>query len=195
MTNRSQFLLNFVFAALLLSAASPALSQVPQAARKGAGSSLVVGAGFADYDTNWSGRLGGPTAWADWNFRRGPSLLHGLGIEAEGRDLNYARTGGVPNLRMDTGEGGLIYTLRQNHRLHPYGKFLLGLGSIDFTIRGYPNYKHDTRTVYAPGGGVEFRALGNIWVRGDYEYQFWPDLVHSHALNPQGFTIGLSYHF
>ena len=56
-----------------------------------------------------------------------------LGVEVEGRDLNFDRTGGDPKLRMDTFEGGLIYTTHFYRRFHPYAKFLFGDGSIDFT--------------------------------------------------------------
>ena len=185
--------LKLVLAALCLTAALPIFSQVAPAATEG-GLPLVVGAGFSDYNTDWSGRLAGATVWADWNFYHGPSFLHGFGIEVEGRDLNYGRTGGVPNLRQDTAEVGAIYTWRHYRNFHPYGKFLAGIGSIDFQhIR--PKYSHDTRTVYAPGGGVEYRAWRNVWVRGDYEYQVWTDFFHHHAMNPQGFTIGVSYDF
>jgi hypothetical protein len=50
------------------------------------------------------------------------------------------------------------------------------------------------------GGGVELRAYRSLWVRADYEYQFWPDFFFKGAkpigqLNPQGFTVGVLYHF
>src|ERR1035441_7194948 len=97
--------LKLVLAALCLTAALPIFSQVAPAATEG-GLPLVVGAGFSDYNTDWSGRLAGATVWADWNFYHGPSFLHGFGIEVEGRDLNYVRTGADPNLRQDTAGGG-----------------------------------------------------------------------------------------
>jgi opacity protein-like surface antigen len=191
---RFQMRLKLVLAALFLAAAIPAFSQVAPAATEG-GLPLVVGAGFSDFYTDWNGRLAGATVWADWNFYHGPSFLHGFGIEVEGRDLNYGRTGDVPNLRQDTAGGGAIYTWRHYRNFHPYGKFLLEYGSTDFKTTANLNYKHDTRTVDAPGGGLEYRAFRNIWVRGDYEYQFWTDFFHHHTMNPQGFTIGVSYDF
>jgi hypothetical protein len=149
---------------------------------------------YSNYSTDWSGRLAGPTLWIDWNFYRGPSVLRGLGIEVEGRDLNYTRTGGDPKLRQDTVEGGAIYSCLHYRNFHPYAKFLAGYGSIDFNVN-LPGYTHDSRTVYAPGGGVEYRAWRNVWVRSDYEYQFWTDFFHHHALNPNGLTIGVPYDF
>lgn len=180
-----------LLALFFVSASIPAFSQVAPEGAVG-GLPLTVGVGYSNYHTDWSGRLGGPVCWVNWNFYNAPSLLHGLGIEVEGRDLNFERTGGDPKLRMDTIAAGAIYTWRHYHRVHPYTKFLLGYGSIDFTSFD-PNYTHDSRTVYAPGGGLEYRVFRNVWVRGDYEYQIWPDFFHHHAFNPNGFVIGASY--
>jgi opacity protein-like surface antigen len=180
-------------AALLMAAACPSLPQAaPEAAR--GGGQFVVGVGFSNFHTDWSGRLEGATLWADWNFNHGLGLLRGFGIEVEGRDLNYGRTGNVPNLRQDTAEGGTIYTVHHYRRFQPYGKFLAGFGSIDF---GHitPTYSHETRDVFAPGCGVQYRAWRNIWVRADYEYQFWPHFFNDHALNPNGVTVGVLQSF
>jgi opacity protein-like surface antigen len=135
-----------------------------------------------------------PTVWIDWNYYGNRSLLQGFGVEVEGRDLNYGRTANVPTLRMDTAGGGAIYSWRHYRNFHPYAKFLVEYGSIDFNL-GVPGYTHDTRTVEVPGGGAEYHLWRNIWARGDYEYEFWPDFVRGHALNPNGFTIGASYDF
>jgi len=186
--------LKLVLAVLVLTAGFPGFSQAVPANTAGGKVPLAIGAGFSDFYSDWNGRINGVTLWADLNFYHGPSLLHGFGIEVEGRDLNYGRTGGVPNLRQDTVEGGAIYTIRHSRSFHPYGKFLAGIGSIDFQ-HITPTYSHDSRAVYAPGGGVEFRVSHHLWVRGDYEYQFWTDFFDHHALNPNGFTIGASYHF
>jgi opacity protein-like surface antigen len=182
-----------VLAMLFLAATLPASAQVTPSSQQSS-VPLVVGVGFSNFNTDWSGRLSGATLWADWNFNQGPSFLQGFGIEVEGRDLNYGRSSGAPkNLRQDSLEAGVIYTLRRYHNFHPYGRFLGGLGSIDW--KGVPGYQHDTRTVWAPGGGVEYRAWQHVWVRGDYEYQFWTDFFNHHALNPNGVTIGVAYDF
>jgi opacity protein-like surface antigen len=180
-------------AAVLITSAFPAFSQVsPSGERKGLW--FVVGAGVSNYDSDFSGRLTGPAGWVDWNLDFGPSFLSGLGLEAEARDLDYDRTGNVPNLGENSYGGGVLYTWRHFRNFHPYGKFLVEHGSVDFTLIGYPNYTHDTRTFYAPGGGVEYRAWRNVWVRGDYEYQLWPNFPTSvQTMKPQGFTIGVSY--
>lgn len=190
--------LKLVLAALFLAAVLPLSSQVAPAAREG-GLPIVVGVGFSNFSTDWTGRLSGPTIWADWNFNRGPSLLRGFGIEVEGRDLNYFRTPLSKKLRMDTAGGGPIYTWRRSRAAHLYGKFLIGYGSIDFdTLPGppfLPFYHHESRTVYTPGGGAEVRLWRSVSLRGDYEYQFWDNLFGSGDLNPQGLTVSASYDF
>lgn len=186
--------LKLVLTAILLTAGTPLLAQVAPATNGGGGVPITIGAGFSDFHPDWSGRLGGAAVWIDWNLYAGPSFLRGLGVEAEARDLNFLRSGGDPKLRQDTIGAGPIYTWHRFGRIHPYAKFLIDYGSIDFTS-GDPNYTHDTRTVYVPGGGAEYRVFRHIWVRGDYEYQFWTDFIHHHTMNPQGFTVGVSYNF
>jgi opacity protein-like surface antigen len=186
----------FLAAGLFASALIPAVSQVVPGG-EGGGLPLTVGVGYSNYHTDWSGRLGGPMLWADWYFFNAPSLLRGIGIEVEGRDLNFGRTGADPKLRMDTAAGGPIYRWRHYRRVHPYAKFLMGLGSIDFSpINGNAlGYTHDTRTIFAPAVGLDYHVYQNLWVRGNYEYQFWPHFFNDHALNPNGFTISAAYDF
>jgi hypothetical protein len=31
-------------------------------------------------------------------------------------------------------------------------------------------------------------------LRGEYEYQFWPNYQGNHALTPQGYTVGFTYY-
>lgn len=181
------------FAALFLTAALAAHSQVAPSATQDR-IPLIVGLGFSDYYTDWSGNLSGPTLWIDVPIYRVPRIMHGIGLEIEGRDLNYGRTGADPKLRQDTAEGGVIYRWSRFRNFRPYGKILLGFGSQDFRDYRIPYYTHDTRSILAPGGGAEYRVWRNLWVRGDYEYQFWPDFISNNgALNPQGVTVGAEY--
>jgi opacity protein-like surface antigen len=180
---------------LLLCTSISAFSQVePSVGRPGNGLPMSVGIAYSNYDTDWNGRLSGATLWADWNFYKLPPLWDGFGVEIEGRDLNTGRTGSVPNLRMDTLEGGVIYTTHFYRRFHPYMKFLVGDGSIDFTTV-LPNYSHDTRIMYVPGVGADTRFYKSLWLRVNYEYQFWPDFFHHNALNPSGVDFGVAYEF
>jgi opacity protein-like surface antigen len=48
----------------------------------------------------------------------------------------------------------------------------------------------------APGGGIDYRAFGNVWLRADYEYQDWPNIFgKGYDLDPQGVTVGAMYEF
>jgi len=180
-------------AALFVAAVFPVHSQVAPTARQG-GVPIVVGAGFSDFSTDWGTvRMEGISAWVDWYPNNLPAVLHGLGVEVEGHDINFGRPAGLSRMRQDTAEGGAIYTWNRFRNFRPYVKYLAGVGSVDFPREG--NYSHDTFSVFSPGGGVEYRAWGHIWVRGDYEYQYWHHTFGPHDLNPNGFTIGASYDF
>ena len=182
-----------LLATFIVGVSTVSFSQVvPPGERRGL--PLNVGVGYSNFASDFSGRIAGIAVWADWTFYQAPGHLRGLGIEAEGRDLNYGRTGTMDNLRFDTIAGGPIYTFRHYRRFHPYGKFLFGFGSIDFTS-SLPTYSHDTREFYDPGVGLDYRLTRTIWLRGDYQYQIWPDLFPGGALHPNGFTIGASYDF
>jgi len=185
-----------VLAAVFVLAASPAFSQVVPAATEGK-VPLTIGGGVSDFLTDFenSGRMVGVTVWADWRLHHLPPLLDGLSIEVEGRDINFARPAGLTTLRQDTGLGGAIYTWQHYSRFHPYGKYLIGLGSIDFADPTNPYYTHDSRVVLAPGVGADYRAWRNVSIRVDYEYQFWHAIFGSHDLNPNGFTFGATYNF
>jgi len=188
--------LGLIFAALVACAVPPMHAQsVPAAWERTL--PLAAGGGISDFDVDWGkSRMMGVAAWVDYFPRWLPTRLQGLGIEAEARDLNFGRPSTLPsNFRLTTGGGGAIYTWRHFRDFRPYAKFLGSFGSLDFKVKN-PAYTHDTRTVTTAGAGFEYRAYRNIWVRADYEYQFWPQLFqHKQTLDPQGITIGGSYHF
>ena len=165
---------------------------------------LAIGVGFSGYNPDdGHGHLLGGTLWIDYIPNRVPHLLRGLGIEAEARDLSLDRSATeAVNLRIDYVGGGLIYSWPRFRRYRPYAKCFMGYGNADQRYDPIANhYYHDSRTVTSFGGGLDYRAFKNVWVRGDYEYQSWPDFFkHSNPppngrLNPQGFTVGAMYHF
>jgi len=191
--------MKLALAALFVAATVPALSQVVPAAEKG-GMPLVVGGGVSSYYTEvYVTNFQGFTVWTDWNFSQGPGYLHGLGIEAEGRDLDWGQPKRGANWRFLTAGGGPIYTWRHFSSFHPYAKFLVNYGAQSgITGARFPSrYKSDKWMTYAPGGGVEVHAWGPVWLRADYEYQFWPVdwFNRDHYLNPRGETVGVSYNF
>jgi opacity protein-like surface antigen len=188
-------LLSAILAVASFAAVSPAFSQTVPAAHEGQ-LPFSIGAGASNIDVDWGkNRMYGITVWAQW--RPGPLLprmLDGLGIDAEARDVNYGRGSALPsNFRQDTAGGGPMYTWHHFRNFQPYGKFLFGIGSIDFHVHD-PYYTHDTRTVYTSGGGFNYRIIDHLWVRADYDYQMWPDLLYK-TLDPQGFTLGATYDF
>lgn len=184
---------------LSLIAWSGALAQVMPHAYHG-GMPVTAGIGYSNFHTDWNGRLGGTTIWANWGFDHLRPPLNGLGIEVEGRELNFNRTGPGPldpRLREETLTGGPIYHWRHHHGIQPYARFLIGIGGIYFTPfdPAFPRYTHDTRTVYAPAAGMNYAFGGGLSIRGDYEYQIWPSFINNHALTPNGLTIGVFYDF
>ena len=180
---------------LMVTACNFALAQAVQSAEE-RHLPFSVGVGVSDFDTYWAvgNRMLGGTFWADWNPGMLPAKLGGLGLEIEARDISLGRSSDQPsNLREDTASGNLVYRWRRYRNFHPYGKAGLGMGSIDFQF-DIPGYSHDTRTVYSLGGGLEYRAYRNVWVRADYEYQSWGTLLGT-TFHPQGVTLGAMYSF
>jgi opacity protein-like surface antigen len=181
---------------LLLFAATafPVLAQVVPAATGGGGLTLAAGGGVSNYAMDFGpGREWGGTLWLDANLNTGPSFLQGLGIEIEARDLSLDRGPRLPNdMRTDTLGGGFKYSLRRYRNFRPYAKFLASYGSLDLNKNSY----HFTWVDWAPGGGIEYRPFGRIWLRADYEYQDWPGVFRpGWDYDPQGFTFGAIYDF
>jgi|KBSMisStandDraft_5_1062788.scaffolds.fasta_scaffold262062_3 opacity protein-like surface antigen len=175
-------------------AALSARAQVTYSAEEGK-QPFTVGAGVSNFSDDWgyqNPRQIGLTVWVDWRPPL-PSVLHGLGIEFEGRTIQWATPSYIPGHRMDTALGGPIYQFRRHKWIRPYVKYLIGIGSIDF-----PNdtsYSHDTRTVYEPAGGADVRLWNRFSVRGEYNYQYWHEIFGPRDLNPNGFSFGVVYDF
>lgn len=193
---RSKLMVLQVMALFSIGAALQARAQVTYSAEEGK-QPLTVGVGFSNFSDDWgtqNPRQDGITMWVDWRLPDMPSRLNGLGIEFEGRDLNYGTPSYLPGHRMDTALGGPIYQYRRNGRIRPYGKFVMGIGSIDFPSPG-ATYSHDTRAVFEPGGGADVRFYSRFSARVEYDYQFWHAIFGPHDLNPNGFSIGVVYDF
>ena len=177
-----------VLAALITLSTLPVFAQVAPTVKIG-GLPLGVGAGVSDYSLDYGPgrRMIGVSAWADYN------LFHGIGVEAEGTSIFADKPDVITRMRQDTIKGGLIYRSHPLLGIRPYAKGLVGLASMDFPSRN-PLYTHDTFTMYAVGGGAEYRLWKTLFARGDYEYQFWPQVFGPHTLNPNGYTIGATYY-
>jgi hypothetical protein len=186
-----------VFVSLLflffVSVASRSRAQVTYSAREGR-SPLSVGFGVADFSDDWgtrNPRQVGLTLWIDWHLPHMPPKLRGLGLEFEGRDVNYATPDYIAGHRMTTGLAGPMFQWRREKRIRPYAKYLLGIGNLDFP--GSCCYQQDTRAIFAPAAGADVRLIGRLSARGEYEYQMWHAIFGPHDLTPQGFTFGVVY--
>jgi opacity protein-like surface antigen len=185
-----------VMALFSMGSALTARAQVTYSAREGK-LPFTIGAGVSDFSDDWgisNPRQVGITMWVDWRLPHMPPLLDGLGLEFEGRDINYATPSYLPGHRMDTALGGPMYQFRRKGRIRPVGKYLLGVGSIDFPSPG-TTYTHDTRVVLEPGVGADVRFWNRFSARAEYDYQFWHAIFGPRDLNPNGFTIGVVYDF
>jgi opacity protein-like surface antigen len=199
--------LGLALGALFVCAISPAPAQTAADATEQP-FPFAVGAGFSAFNPDFGhGHLLGGTLWIDYTPPIAPWFLRGIGIEAAARDLNYGRSASQSsNLRQDIAEGGLKYSWQHFRSFRPYGKFMMGYGNTDYDSSLNPTQPfkryHDSRTISAIGGGMEYRISRRVWLRADYEYQFWPNFfkhqdptLPAGQLNPQGFTIGAMYHF
>jgi hypothetical protein len=195
---RYKFLLYAVVGALIASASSGFAQSIYAAQERHL--PIAVGFGMSNFDLDYGQdrgqerRMEGITSWIDWTPPSVPPFMRGVSLEIEGRDINYGRPSSLYRMRQDTFAGGVVYNWPRYRVAQPYFQYLLGMGSIDFPSN-IPHYTHDTRTIQAPGGGLEVKAFRNVKVRAAYEYQFWLHLFGPHALNPNGFTFGTEYDF
>ena len=120
---------------------------------------IAVGTGVSNFDLDYGKDAGGErrmygiSAWVGWDIPHTPRILYGLGMEAEGRDINWNLPSTLTQMRQDTITGGVVYSWRQSSPyVQPYFKYLAGMGSIDFPPAGH--YSHDTRAISAPGAGL-----------------------------------------
>jgi len=183
-----------ILALSFVGAALPGRAQVTYSAEEGK-LPFTLGAGVSDFSDDWgvlNPRQVGITMWVDWRVPHMPTVLDGLGIEFEGRDINYSTPSYLPGHRMDTALGGVIYQWRRKSRIRPFGKYVMGIGSIDFPSPG-ATYVHDTKTVYEPGGGADIRFWSRFSARAEYDYQFWHAIFGPNDLNPNGVTVGVVY--
>jgi opacity protein-like surface antigen len=177
----------FFFVGIWMLSPLIASTQVAPALSGGSKFKLALGAGFSSFDTDYSPhRMYGITAYGDLDYGRW------IGFEAEGRTIQFNQFG---NLREDTLGGGARFRFPQFGRITPYTKFLIGIGSIDFPASPkLPFYTHDTFIFYNAGGGVDYRLSSHFYLRGSYDYEWWPRWP-KHGLTPNGFTIGANYRF
>jgi hypothetical protein len=175
----------------------------------GGEASIQAGAEFSAFNPDWgcpssspfcSGDLFGPTAVFDFNWHEK------YGVEGEARWLHYHGYGGEVESNYIAGPR---YRVFRYHRFD--GWFKLGLGGGWITTPNYPaaGSLKGSYFLYAPGGTVDYRLTRDMYVRADYEWQFWPSFAgpptynsttgtvvqNNSGLTPNGFSVGLIYRF
>jgi opacity protein-like surface antigen len=87
-------------------------------------------------------------------------------------------------------------------RLHPYGAFLVGPGTLHFKYTPSPGYTASSSKVLSYGGGLDVDLFHNLQLKLDAQYQSW-NLGPNGAIVPQGgnftltpsiFMVGVEYH-
>jgi opacity protein-like surface antigen len=162
-----------------------------------------VGVGINDTDTDyyrpylgdWSGREIGVSAWANY------SIYHGFGVEVEGNSIFANKPKpifpngetGYGSVSEETIEGGIIYKYHEFHKLHPFAKGLGGLGKVNFPSNN-PFYTSESAGVWSLGGGAEYRIWRTVFLRGQYEYQWWKGFRGGEGFNPSPITFGATYY-
>jgi hypothetical protein len=148
----------------------------------GPGSYLAVGGGVSAFQEDYGQQvIGGAMAFVDMN----PTWRYGL--EGEARWLNYHTNEQVTEANYLGGVRVMLWKPRS--RLQPYGKFLVGVGHINFPF----NYATGNYLAMAPGVGVDIHVNDRWSVRAaDFEYQLWPQFTYG-QLKPYGVSAGLRY--
>ena len=129
----------------------------------------------------------------------GPQRLYGVGafvdlhfsrwvqVEGEGHWMRFNQYHPCPECQGIYEDAYLIgprIPIVTFHRITPYGKFLVGLGSADFLMGG-------DAFVLDYGGGVDYRLTRRFTIRAvDFEYQQWR---LNPVLSPYGGSVGISY--
>jgi hypothetical protein len=152
----------------------------PTASRK---ADLKIGVGFTNANTDYlPNRVNGGTAYFDFD------VSSHLGIEGEFRFVKDGET----NIYEKSYEIGGRY-FRTYGKFVPYGKVMYGRGVFNFANAGVTTANLAYNMV-AAGGGVDYKALRHVYVRGDFEYQRWFGFPPS-GLTPTLLTVGVAYHF
>jgi len=182
--SRRRSLTRLALAALMplcaLAASRTAHAQATYAA-SGPGGYVSLGVAASGFQQSYGQHyVGGETIFVDANlFRR-------VGIEAEGRRLNFHTT---EDIKENTYLIGPKYS-GLAHNLRPYAKFLVGRGTLDLPF----HYGVATGFVMAPGAGLDWHLPNTrIAIRvADFEYQIWPQYFFGN-IHPYGITSGVSF--
>lgn len=176
-------------AGFLVSVPHRAAAQVEPQARVG-GLPIYAGIGISRYNLDYGpGRyMEGVTGWV------GVNLFHGLGVDGSARSIFMNTPPQLTRMQQNTFLGGIHWYTPHIGIAHPYVRMAGGIGSIEFPSNN-PLYTRDTYSVVAPSGGADFRVAEHVYIRAEYEYQFWKEFQSPQDLTPQGWTVGAIYSF
>jgi hypothetical protein len=178
---RTQLRLPLALAAAVLAGCftmtSMARAQVVPQAYAGGFKLSAGGTGSGYYLQYGARKMIGASAFVDLDVKRG------LGIEAEGRWLEFHQT---QDVHVETYSAGLRYHMNFG-RFQPYAKGLIGFGDFNFPF----NYAHGRYLTATAGGGLDYRLSHRLHVRiADVEYQDWPQFTYG-AMTSVGVSAGL----
>jgi len=140
--------------------------------RPGGGSHAIWGTG--------SSYLAGFGTYVDLHF------THWVQVEGEARWLRFHEYAGE---HQDHYLIGPKVPAFQFGHAQVYGKALIGLGRMTFPNHiGYGSF-----TALAFGGGIDYKLTRKLSVRGDFEWQDWPNFLPDQTLRPWGMTAGVAY--
>lgn len=170
------FLISAVFCGLT---AQQVRGQVVPAAVKGS-LSLTAGGFVSVFQPDYVDyKLGGVGGYVDLN------VFRGYGIEAEGRWQHFHEYYGISQDNYLIGPRKKIFHF---WKAQPYVKVLGGFSNMNFG----PGIGTGRFNTIAFGGGTDIRLDRRWSVRGDFEYQWWPDFLGD-RLNPYGVSVGMNY--
>ena len=152
------------------------------ATASGPGSYLSAGGGVSAFQEDYGRQvIGGAAAWVDVN------ITWRYGLEGEGRWMNFHTDEQVKEANYLGGARVMLW--KPGSRFQPYGKFLAGVGHINFPF----SYATGNYLAMAPGAGLDIHLSDRWSVRAaDFEYQLWPQFTYG-QLKPYGVTVGLRY--
>lgn len=141
--------------------------------------SLWVGASASGYTLQYGVRkMAGVSAFVD------ADSAHHIGVEGEGRWLEFHQTA---NVHSESYLIGPRYHLNIG-KYQPYVKGMIGFADFNFPY----NFAHGTYLVVGAGAGVDYRLASRWSVRGEFEYQDWPQFTFG-AMSSVGVNAGIRY--
>jgi hypothetical protein len=177
------------------------LAQIHPSAEGGAGSSARIGVELSTFNPDygcansspfscWTHQLVGIAPFMDTR----PMFFSRVGVEGQARFLSWRGPGSLSESSYMAGPHAGLFRYRQ---ISLSGKMLAGKARLSVSNgAGGGSY-----FAYAPGGVVEYQVKPRLFLRADFEQQFWPNfkgirtrtMDGTGGLTPSGLSLGVSY--